>query len=215
MKTLEDGALKVVKFGPLGAFANNAYIVADTQSKEAVIIDMPAQSAKVLTAVEQGGYRVKAVLLTHGHQDHWADYKLVKETTQAPVIAHADEDGIPADRVDARLADDEEVTVGPFALKTIHTPGHTPGHACYAIDRFLFSGDALFPGGPGRTRSPEDLQQSIKSITSRLYHLPDDTEVLPGHGDDTTIGQSKKEYAVFESKEHPADLCGDVTWEGS
>jgi glyoxylase-like metal-dependent hydrolase (beta-lactamase superfamily II) len=215
MKTLADGPLKIVKFGPLGAFANNAYIVADTSSKEAVIVDMPAESANVLTAVEEGGYRVKAILLTHGHQDHWADYKLVKETAQAPVLAHADEVGIPADKIDQRLADGQEISVGPFVLKAIHTPGHTPGHACYLIDQYLFSGDALFPGGPGRTGSPEALQQSIQSITSRLYHLPDGTDVLPGHGDDTTIGDSKKEYAVFESKEHPADLHGDVTWAGS
>ncbi|MCH7810062.1 MAG: MBL fold metallo-hydrolase, partial [Chloroflexi bacterium] len=78
--------------------------------------------------------------------------------------------------------------------------------------KFLFSGDTLFPGGPGRTNSPADLQQSIQSITSVLFALPDETEVLPGHGDGTTIGEAKKEYAVFADKEHPADLCGDVNW---
>jgi glyoxylase-like metal-dependent hydrolase (beta-lactamase superfamily II) len=78
--------------------------------------------------------------------------------------------------------------------------------------KFLFSGDTLFPGGPGRTNTPEDLQQSIASITSVLFALPDSTEVLPGHGEGTTIGAAKDEYAVFAAKEHPAALCGDVTW---
>jgi glyoxylase-like metal-dependent hydrolase (beta-lactamase superfamily II) len=80
--------------------------------------------------------------------------------------------------------------------------------------RFLLSGDTLFPGGPGRTETPQDLQQAIASITRRLYTLPPDTIVLPGHGDGTTIAASKEEYAVFASRQHAPDLCGDVLWAG-
>ena len=76
-------------------------------------------------------------------------------------------------------------------------------------------GDTLFPGGPGHSNSPEELQQNIVSITGRLYTLPDDTLVLPGHGDNTTIEGSRKEYAVFASRSHPRDLHGDVLWESS
>ena len=78
--------------------------------------------------------------------------------------------------------------------------------------RILIAGDTLFPGGPGRTNKPEDLQQEIRSILDRLYSLPDDTHVYTGHGDDTTIGASRREYAVFASRVHPPDLCGDVLW---
>ena len=86
---------------------------------------------------------------------------------------------------------------------------------CFLIGRYLISGDTLFPGGPGHSNSPDELQQTIASIRERLYTLPDDTIVLPGHGEGTTIGRSREEYAVYASRTHAADLCGDVTWESA
>ena len=120
---------------------------------------------------------------------------------------------MPAAKINRTMSDGEEIAVGAGAIRALHTPGHTPGSTCYLAGRILFSGDVLFPGGPGRTQSPADLQQSIASITERLYTFPDDTLVLPGHGSDTTIADSKREYAAFASREHPPDLCGDVLWE--
>ena len=78
----------------------------------------------------------------------------------------------------------------------------------------LLSGDTLFPGGPGRSDNPDALRQMVQSIESRLLVLPEETRVLPGHGDDGTIAASKREYAAFAAKQHPVDLCGDVTWDG-
>ena len=78
----------------------------------------------------------------------------------------------------------------------------------------LFSGDTLFPGGPGKTPTPEALRQVIDSITGRLFTLPDETAVYPGHGADTTIAAAKEEYADFASRPHAPDLCGDVLWRG-
>lgn len=210
MDVYGDGNLTVMKFGPLGAWANNAYILADEASNEALIVDMPEGSEEVIAAARD--LRVKAIILTHTHPDHWADYDLVRNTFEAPVLAHPAEIIMPKDKVEGELAHEQEISVGPYFVKALHTPGHTPGSTCFHVQHYLISGDTLFPGGPGRTNSPEDLQQSIESITSVLYKLPDETEVLPGHGDNTTIGESKREYAVFESKEHPANLCGDVTW---
>ena len=143
------------------------------------------------------------------------DYDLVKGALDAPVICHPAEQIMPADQIDQPLSDGAELTAGAIRVRALPTPGHTPGSTCRRAGKFLFSGDTLFPGGPGRTNSPADLQQSIQSITSVLFALPDETEVLPGHGDGTTIGAAKKEYAVFAAKEHPADLCGDVNWEKS
>jgi len=92
---------------------------------------------------------------------------------------------MPAAKIDRTMSDGEEIAVGGGAIRAMHTPGHTPGSTCYPAGRILFSGDVLFPGGPGRTQSPADLQQSIASITERLHALPDETPVLPGHGADT------------------------------
>jgi glyoxylase-like metal-dependent hydrolase (beta-lactamase superfamily II) len=171
---------------------------------------MPAGSRSVLEAVH--GLHVTSILLTHTHPDHWAEYDLVKGATGASVLCHPAERLMPADKIDRPLADGDEITVGHLTVRAIHTPGHTPGSTCFLAGRFLLSGDTLFPGGPGRTQTPQDLQQTIASITERLHTLPEDTPVLPGHGGDTTIGQSKREYAAFAARPHPPDLCGDVTW---
>ena len=213
METHADGDLRLIRFGPLGSFANNAYVLGDQSSREAVLVDMPAGSGEVVAAIQQDGWHVKAILLTHSHPDHWADYDLVRAAIDAPVMANAAEQIIPGEKVDLPLDDGQEVSVGPFNARASHTPGHTPGSTCLLVRRYLLSGDVLFPGGPGRTQTPADLRQTIESIT-KLLVLPDNTEVFPGHGDGTTIGQSKREYAGFASREHPADLCGDVTWAG-
>ncbi len=213
MTEFRDGRLLLITLGPLGQFGNNAYVVADAETKDAVIVDGPQESEKVLEAAK--GLNVRRILVTHRHGDHWAGIDLLRSRTGAPVYCHESDASPYEDRVAGSLSDGEEVRVGEVALKVIHTPGHTPGSICLLVGKYLISGDTLFPGGPGRTNRPEDLRQEIESITSRLYGLPDDTRVLPGHGDDTTIGESKREHEVFAAREHPADLAGDVTWAGS
>ena len=206
----EGNHLRIVKVGPLGRYENNGYVIIDPQSGESLIVDMPNEGERLLQAAE--GTRVTAVVLTHAHPDHLLSYDLVTEATGAPVLAHEDEGEIAGERVRRRLVDGETLTLGRQRLRIIHTPGHTPGSICLLSDRHLIAGDTLFPGGPGHTNRPDELRQEIRSIVERLYILPDDTVVYPGHGPNTTIGESKKEYAVFASREQPADLCGDVTW---
>jgi glyoxylase-like metal-dependent hydrolase (beta-lactamase superfamily II) len=215
METIQHENFRLIKLGPLGPFANNAYIIADEESKEALLVDMPSGSEQALHAISEHGYNVKAILLTHSHGDHWADYGLVKNALPVPMMAHPDERGVLGDRIDEPLAHGQELEVGPYIITALHTPGHTPGSTCFVTGKHLLSGDTLFPGGPGRSGSPEDLRQMIDSITTHLFELPDETDVLPGHGDNGRIGDSKREYAVFAGKEQPVGLCGDVTWEGS
>ena len=94
----------------------------------------------------------------------------------------------------------------------IHTPGHTPGGICLRIGKHLFSGDTLFPGGPGRTGSPKDFQEILATIEHRLLRLPEETIVYPGHGEDTTIREALKEFFIFSSNPQDPELHGEVRW---
>ena len=212
MEVHEEGRLRLVKAGPLGSFGNNAYLIQDSASGDAIVVDAPAEGERVLEALGQG--QVSAIVVTHRHPDHWVSIDALKRATGAPVLCHEADRQSYAEKVDGTLDDGDEIEVGELRVRVIHTPGHTPGSLCFLVGGHLVSGDTLFPGGPGRTNRPEDLQEEIRSITSRLFELPDETAVHPGHGDDGTIGESKREYVIFASKEHPPDLCGDVTWEG-
>ena len=212
MQVFEDDRLRLVKLGPLGPFANNAYLIQDRESAEAIVVDAPQDGERILETLDGG--RVTRIVVTHRHPDHWVSIDKVKAATGAPCLCHEGDLTPYTDKVARTIADGDELEVGELRVRVIHTPGHTTGSLCFLVGRHLISGDTLFPGGPGRTARPGDLQEEIRSITSRLLVLQDETAVHPGHGDDGTIGQSKREYAVFASREHAPDLCGDVTWEG-
>jgi glyoxylase-like metal-dependent hydrolase (beta-lactamase superfamily II) len=113
------------------------------------------------------------------------------------------------------LNDGDEIFVGANKLRVLHTPGHTPGSVCFLVGNYLIAGDTLFPGGPGKTQSPDDFQRIIESITQRLFVLPDETKVYPGHGEATTIKEAKQQYEVFSTRPHDPNLCGDVVWTSS
>ena len=206
-----NGEIKINKIN-MGPYNNNGYIVVCPETNEGVIIDTPAEPEKLLN--ELGDVQVKAILITHRHQDHLLGFGEITGAVGAPVgIGTRDAEALPRPP-ELHLEDGSVVRFGNREIRVLSTPGHTDGAVCLLTGRHLFSGDTLFPGGPGKTRSPEALRQIIDSITRKLLALPDNTAVYPGHGDDTTIADSRREHAVFASREHPSDLCGDVTWEG-
>lgn len=210
MTVVHEHRLRIVKVAGLGPYDNNGYVLADPASGEAYLVDAPAEVERLLAAAEV--YRVRAVLLTHTHPDHVAGYSDLKRQSDLPVAVHpADEPGLPAP-ADFHLEDQALLPLGDNHIRLIHTPGHTPGAVCIEADGCLVSGDTLFPGGPGATRSPEAFRQVVESITQRLLTLPDALKVLPGHGADTTIAEAKAEYEVFASREHPDGLHGHVRW---
>lgn len=205
-----DGSHQLFKVPGMGPYDNNGYVLADPRTKEAYIVDAPAQIERLLD--EARDFRVKGVIVTHTHPDHVAGYADLKRLSDLLVAVHADDEPRLPGKPELRLAHGDELTIGTTRIRVIHTPGHTPGGLCLYVDGTLVSGDTLFPGGPGRTNSAGDFGQLVASITTHLYALPDGTLVLPGHGSDTTIANSKSEYAIFAAKQHAADLHDHVSW---
>lgn len=197
----------------LPPYDNNCYILTDRQSQECVIIDAPSEPDRILAAA--AGTHIRRILITHNHADHWGALKELKQRTGALVSAHPSDAGALPVAVDAPVEHGDVVEFGQVQAQVIHTPGHTPGSLCLLVGRFLFTGDTLFPDGPGHTRTPADLEQIIHSITQRLFVLPDDTVVHPGHGADSVLGREKQEYVVFAARPRDPNLCGDVVWRGS
>jgi len=208
----EDGDLRIVKVGPMGPYGNNAYIVRDVSARQALLVDMPLEEGPLLEAIaEEGG--VQTVIATHWHPDHWMTYDAVRAATGAPVLVGAREINIPAERIDGRLDDGADISVGGARLTVIHTPGHTPGSVSLRAGRAVITGDTLFDGGPGKTSAAGDLETILESIHSRLLPLPAETDVLPGHGGTTTIGESRAGFEAYQRHPKPKGFFGDVTWD--
>lgn len=208
-----DDIFTVEALPDLGSFGNVSYIIRPVDGGPATVIDVPEGFEAVLAAL--GDRALGAVIVTHYHSDHWRGFDVLRAASSAPVYAGAEEIEIDATRGVRRLADGEVVAVGGVQVEVIHTPGHTPGSICLHVGGVVFTGDTLFPGGPGASRSAEALQQEVRSITERLYALAGETRVLPGHGAGTTIAESRIEYEAFAARDHPADLRGDVLWASS
>ena len=136
----------------------------------------------------------------------------VRKKLGVPVAVHAAEAANLPSPPDLTLKDGDVLNFGTLSLRVLHTPGHSPGSICLFTSRHLFSGDTLFPGGPGHTRNSEAFKQIIESIAQKLFVLPDDTCVYPGHGNDTILGQAKQEFDSFSKRPHVDTLYGDVTW---
>jgi len=185
----------------VGPMDNNVYVVRCKRTGESVLIDAANEADRVLELCRS--LNVTRVLTTHGHQDHIqavpavraAGYPVGISADDAPMLQGLSGPLSGETGHDFAIDPDMEIEVGDLLLRTIHTPGHTPGSMCFVIEGspVLLSGDTLFPGGPGATKFPGgDFPTIIASIGERLFgRLPDHTVVMPGHGNDTTIGAER------------------------
>ena len=185
----EDSQAEVHKV-VVGPVDNNVFVLRCKQTGEAVLIDAANEHEKLLELCSRLG--VRKVLETHGHWDHIQAVPAVRDAGYDVGVTAGDAGMLPS--YDFVLEDSSVIEVGRLRLHTIATPGHTPGSMCFLLEGspVLFSGDTLFPGGPGATKyEGGDFGAIIESIDSRLFTLDPATVVLPGHGDDTTIGTER------------------------
>lgn len=169
---------------------NNVFVLRCKQTGDAVLVDAANEHERLLDLCTNLG--VRKVLETHGHWDHIQAVPAVRDAGYD--VGVTAEDAAMLDSYDFVLEDESVIEVGRLRLHLIHTPGHTPGSICFRIEGspVLFAGDTLFPGGPGNTTfEGGDFATIIESIDRRLFTLPGDTIVLPGHGDDTTIERER------------------------
>ena len=198
--------IKTLVVGPIMA---NSFVLGCEETHEAAVIDPGDEADRILLALAESDLSLKYIINTHGHLDHVAANKRLKEVTGAPILIHpldapmlnqvassaaawgiAAENSPPPDR---ELEDGDKVTFGNINLRVIHTPGHTPGGISLCTDREVFVGDTLFAGSIGRTDFPGGSFETIKkSIRQKLFALDDDLTVYPGHGPTTTIAEERR-----------------------
>jgi len=201
-----------IKYLTLGPFQTNAYIVADTDTKNAILIDPVENAPAILEACKEDGWTIKLMIATHAHLDHVLASQGIKDATDAPFYIHADcveplkkvqaqakmfgLGDVPAPAEPDRLltTESETIELDNIKLKTLYTPGHAVGHLSFLMEdqQILFSGDSLFAGSIGRTDLPGgDYNLLMQSIFTQLMVLDDDVQVLPGHMNPTTIGRER------------------------
>lgn len=190
-----------------GPLATNAYLVADTATGDATVIDAPPDvAASIIATAETLGATINDIILTHGHWDHILGLHELREATGATVNGHPDlrqriehpQPGVGPEpmtpvTLEGELKEGDEEVIGGHVFTIMHMPGHDIAHiVLYSeSDGVILGGDVLFPGGHGRTDLPGSDQETMNQTLRRFLDLPDEVQVLPGHGRSTTIGQER------------------------
>jgi len=192
----------------LGQMGTNCYLVWDEKTLEAAVIDPGFEDQRISDSINENKLKVKYILLTHGHFDHLGGVNQIRELTGAKVLIHENDADCLLDPrrnlsvlagmsmvlepADGYLKETETVSLGELVIRVIHTPGHSKGGICLLAEDQLFAGDTLFNTSIGRTDFADgDLNELLNEIETKLFILDDATTVLPGHGENTTIGYEK------------------------
>jgi len=204
--TRDIDGLTVTKIA-VGPMDNNAYLLRDASTGQAILIDAANEAGRLIELI--GDTPVGTIVTTHRHADHWQALADVQKHTGAEVVAHpADADGLPVP-VSRAVEHGEVLVFGDASVSFIHLRGHTPGSIAVVYDAggrlsgapHVFTGDSLFPGGVGKTNSPEDFGSLLTDVTERLFGpLPDATWVYPGHGKDTTLGTERPHLGEWRER---------------
>lgn len=202
--------LEIFLHREVGPLACNCYVVGDPATKEAIVIDPGGDAQDLASAITEQELRVRAIVATHAHFDHLIAAESLREMTGAPFLLHDDDRPLldwyqesgrlflglelpPAPEIDTAAAEGDVLTAGSVGLRIVHTPGHSPGSISLFGDDVVFSGDTLFAQGVGRVDLPGgDGRALVGAITEKIFTLPDDTPVYPGHGPTTTVEREKK-----------------------
>ncbi len=202
--------MKYKVYNVLPEFGTNTYLAWDENSRQAMIIDPAAPDSILIEDIQNLKLDLKYIINTHGHGDHIAGNQLIKDSFPAPLCIHEADAAklmdvklnfsefwnadIVSPPADVLFEDGDKITLGNHEVIVIHTPGHSQGSICLLVEGILFSGDTLFSKGIGRTDlTGGNYEMLISSIKDKLFKLPDETIVLPGHGPDTTIRKEKRE----------------------
>ncbi|GAB2786739.1 MBL fold metallo-hydrolase [Amycolatopsis magusensis] len=204
-RTLPKLTITKLSVGPMD---NNAYLLICRSSGEALLIDAAADPERISDLIGHGPDRpaLRTVVTTHQHADHWQALGAVAGANGSNTAAHpADADPLPVPP-DFLVEHGDTLTVGENVLEVIHLRGHTPGSIALLYrdptgPPHLFTGDSLFPGGVGKTGSPEEFTSLLDDVSSRVFDvLPDETWFYPGHGDDSTLGEQRPHLAEWRAR---------------
>lgn len=199
----------------VGPLQENCYIVGDDRTREAIVIDPGDEPDRIVETIKEDKLNVSTIVCTHGHFDHLGAIGDIKRETGAKVLIHNDDlfifktarqqaalwgfeiDDMPDP--DETVKEGDIIRVGNLVFKFIHTPGHSPGSICLYGEGVVFTGDTLFQDSVGRTDLPGGNMEKLKESFKRLLNLPDEIEVFPGHGPETTIGRERQEnFFIYE-----------------
>jgi glyoxylase-like metal-dependent hydrolase (beta-lactamase superfamily II) len=177
---------------------NNVYLIRCTATDASLIVDAASETDAIIALAE--GTEAIGVATTHGHWDHHGAIPEVTDTLDVPFLLHSADEELAGKKPDTPLVEGS-LSIGDVEAQIRHTPGHTPGSVCILLPGAVITGDTLFPGGPGATRfEHSSFDTIIESISSKLLTLPDDTVVLPGHGNSTTTGTERPQLSAWVAR---------------